>query len=110
MSYMMARGRPFSPRWTEGPVGYNGIPKTWENRPKTCFERDSCGKMSQQSSVDSYNSEQKCDVATGANPNAHMVPEFLTGRPMHSREPLQRQKSNNDESQDLSLRSLRLPT
>ena len=29
-----------------------------------------------------------------------MVPEFLTGRPIQSRDPLQRQKSNNDESQD----------
>ena len=29
----------------------------------------------------------------------HAVPEFLTGRPMHSREPLQRQNSNNDEFQ-----------
>ena len=34
--------------------------KTWENRPKTCFEQDNCGQMSRQSSVDSYNSEQNC--------------------------------------------------
>ena len=35
---------------------------------------------------------------TGANPTPHTVPEFLTGRPMQSREPLQRQNSTNYES------------
>ena len=39
-------------------------------------------------------------MVTGANPTPHMVPEFLTGRPMQSRDLLQRQNSNNDESQD----------
>ena len=37
---------------------------------------------------------------TGANPTPHKVPEIRTGRPMQPREPLQRQDSNNDESQD----------
>ena len=37
--------------------------KTWQNRPKTCFEQDICGRMSRQSSVDSYNSEQNCDTS-----------------------------------------------
>ena len=39
-------------------------------------------------------------MVTGANPTRHTVPEFLTGRPMQSREPLQRRNSNNDEPQD----------
>ena len=39
-------------------------------------------------------------MVTGANPTPHMVPEFLTGRPMQARAPLQRQNSNKDESQD----------
>ena len=39
-------------------------------------------------------------MVTGAKPTPHTVPEFLTGRPMQSREPLQRQDSVNDESQD----------
>ena len=56
--------------------------------------------MSRRSSVDSDNSEQNCDMVTGANPTQHMVPEFLTGRPVQSLEPLQRQNSNNDESQE----------
>ena len=44
--------------------------------------------------------EQNRDMVTGANPTPHMVPEFLTGRPMQSRDPLHRQNSNNDEPQD----------
>ena len=42
-------------------------------------------------------------MVTGANPNPHSIPEFLTGRPLHSREPLQRQFSINDVSQDTVL-------
>ena len=77
--------------------------KTWENRPKTCFSRESNRLRSRESSTDSVNSEQNCNMVTGANPTPHMVPEFLTGRPMQSRDPLQRQNSNNDESQDTIL-------
>ena len=57
-------------------------------------------QRSRQVPVDSYSWEQNRDMVTGANPTPHMVPEFLTGRPMQPREPLQRQNSNNDESQD----------
>ena len=57
-------------------------------------------QMSRQSSLDSEYSEQNCDMVTGANPTPHTKPEFLTGRPMQSREPLQRQDSNNDEPQN----------
>ena len=71
-----------------------------ENRPKKCFMQENNRQIYRQSSVDSYNSVQNCDMVTGANPNPRMVPEFLTGRPMQSCEPLQRQNSNNDESQD----------
>ena len=39
-------------------------------------------------------------MVTGANSNPRMVPEFLTGRPMQPREPLQHQNSANEESQD----------
>ena len=56
--------------------------------------------MSRDSSVDSYISEQNHDMVTGAKLTPHVVPEFLTGRPMHSRAPLQRQNSNNDEYHD----------
>ena len=41
-------------------------------------------------------------MVTGANLTPPMVPEFLTGRPMQYREPLQRQNSNADESLDHS--------
>ena len=57
-------------------------------------------QMTRQSSEDSIYSEQNRDMVTGANPTPHMVPEFLTGRPMQSCGPLQRQNSNNNESQD----------
>ena len=71
-----------------------------ESRPKTCFTQENGRQMSRESSTDSINSEQNRDMVTGANPTPHMVPEFLTGRPMQSREPLQRRNSNNDESQE----------
>ena len=74
--------------------------KTKENRHKTCFTHKKSRLRSRESSTDSYNSEQNRDMVTGANPTPHMVPQFLTGRPMQSREPLQSQHSNNNESQD----------
>ena len=76
--------------------------KTWENRPKTCFMQESSRLRSRESSVDSVSSEQNRDMVTGANRTPHMVPEFLTGRPMQYREPLQRQNSNADEGLDHS--------
>ena len=56
--------------------------------------------MSSQSSGDSISSEKSRDMVTGAKLTPHMVLQFLTGRPMQPRDPLQRQNSNNDESQD----------
>ena len=73
--------------------------KTWENRPRTCFAQENSRLRSRESSTVSMNSEQNRDMVTGANPTPHMVPEFLTGRPMQSGDPLQRQNSNNNESQ-----------
>ena len=67
--------------------------KSWENRPRKCFMQENNRRTSRQSSVDSVNSEQNHHMVTGANPTPHMVPEFLTGRPMQSREPLQRHES-----------------
>ena len=46
------------------------------------------------------NSEQNHDMVTGANPTPHMVPEFLTGRPTRSHEPLQRHNLTDHESQE----------
>ena len=60
--------------------------KTRENRPKTWFSRENNEQMSRQSSVDSYTSEQYRDMVTGVNPIPHMVPEFITGRPMQSQD------------------------
>ena len=37
-------------------------------------------------------------MVTGDNLTPHKVPDFFTGRPMQSREPLQRKDSTNDES------------
>ena len=73
---------------------------TRDKRNKMWSLRGNDGQMSRQSSVDSITSEQNRDMVTGAKLTPHVVHEFLTGRPMHSRAPLQRQNSNNDESQD----------
>ena len=72
--------------------------KSWEKRKRKCIFHQNSKILSRQSSVDSDNSEQNRDMVTEANPTPHMVPEFLTGRPMQSREPLKRQNLNNDES------------
>ena len=40
---------------------------------------------------------------TGAKATARMFPEFLTGQPMQSREPLKHQEHTNNESQDTTL-------
>ena len=37
--------------------------KTWETRPKRCFMEENNRKMSRQSSVGSYNSEQNRDIS-----------------------------------------------
>ena len=74
--------------------------KTKENCPKMGFTQENSRQRSRESSIESFTSKQNRDMVTGANTTPHMVPEFLTGRPMHSRAPLQRQNSNNDESQD----------
>ena len=74
--------------------------KLWENRPRKCFMQENNRLTSRQRSVDSVNSEQNHDMVTGANPTPHIVPEFLTGRPMQSREPLQRHNSTDHESQE----------
>ena len=64
----------------------NGL-KTSEKRNKAWFSQENDGHMSRQSSVDSITSESNRDMVTGAKLNPHMVPEFLTGRPMQSRDP-----------------------
>ena len=65
-----------------------------------CFTQENSRQRSRESSKKSYTSEQNRDMVTGANTTPHMVPEFLTGRPMQSRAPLQHQNFNKDESQD----------
>ena len=72
----------------------------WENHPRKCFMQENIRQMSRQGSIDSGDIEQNYDMVTGANLTPHMVPEFLTGRPMQSREPLQRQDSDNVEPQN----------
>ena len=74
--------------------------KTKENCPRMCFTQENSKQRSRESSIESYTSEQNRCMVTGANTTPHMVPEFLTGRPMQSRAPQQHQNSNKDESQD----------
>ena len=78
-------------------VGYSL--NSWESRPRTRFTRENSRQRSRESSIDSNCSEQNHDLVTGANPTPHMVPEFLTGRPMQTRGPLYTQHSNNEEPQ-----------
>ena len=84
-------------RWSPG--ASNSL-KTWEIHPKLGFTRENQRQVSRESSEDSYTGERSRDMLTGTNPTPHMVPAFLTGRPMQSREPLQRQESTNDKSRN----------
>ena len=56
--------------------------------------------LNREISIDSQTSDQDCDMVTGANHTPHMVPEFLTGRPMQSQEPLQNIEDTQREYQD----------
>ena len=58
------------------------------------------GGLNRENSLDSQVSDQDCDMVTGANPTLHTVPEFLTGRPMQSQEPLQNSETTHSEPQD----------
>ena len=80
--------------------GANNALGAWEKRSKIYTNHLNCKQRSRDSSVDSVSSEQNHDMVTGANPTPHMVPEFLTGRPMHSREPLQRHNLTDHEPQE----------
>ena len=62
--------------------------ETWGKLSKTSPVEENHRHMSRDSSVDSYDGERNHDMMTGANPTPHMVPEFLTGRPMQTRGPL----------------------
>ena len=82
--------------------------KFWESRSKRCFIQENSRQASRQSSVESYNSEQNRDMVTGAKPTPHTVPQFLTGRPMQSRERPQRQIQTMTNLRTQPLGSLRL--
>ena len=105
VGYKRTQGQLISTQWTGGPVGYSGTRKLKilkERRkiaPKGISPRKIIDKCLE-SSIDSQCCEQNRDMMTGANATPHRVPDFLTGRPMQSRDPLQRQNSINEESQN----------
>ena len=49
------------------------------------------------------------DMVTGANLTPHMVPEFLTGRPMQSRNNIPQQNDDNDALLDTTLSAQQMP-
>ena len=49
------------------------------------------------------------DMVTGANLTPHMVPEFLTGRPMQSRNNIPQQNDDNDALLDTTLPTQQMP-
>ena len=59
-----------------------------------------------ENSVDSYqsNDENGYDMVTGANLTPQLVPEFLTGRPMHPRNKTFHQQCANDDTLDTTIR------
>ena len=58
-----------------------------------------------ENSVDSYRSDDKngYDIVTGANLTPQMVPEFLTGQPMQSRNKTPHQQCVNDDTLDITI-------
>ena len=62
-------------------------------------------------SVDSNQTEDDggYDMVTGANLTPKMVPEFLTGRPMQSRNETPHQQCSNDDTLDTTLPAQQIP-
>ena len=85
-------------QWATKETRNRKSPENVGNHPKLSSNRATLRQLSKQSSVDSYSGYQHRNMVTGSNPTPHMVPEFLNGRCMNSREPLQRQDSINNES------------
>ena len=75
-------------------------PQDQQNSMKTDKKFSSHTGLNREISTDSQTSDQNCDMVTGANHTPHTVPEFLTGRPMQSQEPLQNSEDTHDEPLD----------
>ena len=101
----------------EGTKRYNGVsahrflrpdnnsgehlgPQDQQNNIRSNLKFSSHKGLSREISIDSQTSDQDCDMVTGDNHNPHTVPEFLTGRPMQSQEPLQHPEDTPSEFQD----------
>ena len=75
-------------------------PHDQQNNMKTDKKFSNHRGLNREISTDSQISEQDCDMVTGANYTPHTVPEFLTGRPMQSQEPLQNPEDTHGEPLD----------
>ena len=89
----------------KSPRGQFGRTYHWSRR----LDKSHCGDSSQKDhrSVgrkenfrDQFRQVDRSEMVKGATPTPHMVPEFLTGRPMQSQEPLQQQDLIRSESRD----------
>ena len=77
--------------------------KSSGNRPKSSLKESNLYNRSRDSSVDSIESDVGYDMVTGAKLTPHIVPEFLTGRPMQSRKNIPQQNDDNDDTLDTTL-------
>ena len=83
--------------------------QTRENRSKLSFKGSNRANHLRESTIDSIESDDGYDMVTGANLTPHMVPEFLTGRPMQSRKNIPQQYDDNDYMLDTTLPAQQMP-
>ena len=75
-------------------------PQDQQNSMKTDKKFSNHIGLNREISTNSQTSDQDCDMVTGAKHTPHTVPEFLTGRPMQSQEPLQNPEDTHGEPLD----------
>ena len=81
-----------------------------ENFPKLIATSSNQNNHRRENLVDFEQSDDEgYDMMTGANLTPHMVPEFLTGRPMQSRNNIPQQNDDNDALLDTTLPAQQMP-
>ena len=81
-----------------------------ENFPKLIATSSNQNNHRRENLVDFEQSDDEgYDMVTGANLTPHMVPEFLTGRPMQSRNNIPQQNDDNDALLDTTLPAQQMP-
>ena len=89
---------------------YQQVQDSGENFPRLITTSSNQNNHRRENLVDFEQSDDDgYDMVTGANLTSHMVPEFLTGRPMHPRKNIPQQNDDNDDMQNTTLPAQQMP-